>query len=157
MSLKHFKSGTDEFIEYVEAYRENTLLLGNDSFEDSAIHNMSQKLKEISKFRVGQVDLNDQNETANKERSTTNPPIPKLNSAKSKTSSSSAKLVEPGQSTWEKPGPSTAGSSKKGGKFEAPKKQTIKVLLQNKQEITAAFCKKYKVAAEDFHYYHDSS
>ena len=170
MSLKHFKRGSDEFAEHIMAYREksNTLLFGTDSFKDSAVHNMAEKIKEITKFRVGQVDRNDQNEPANEGRSPTYPP--KSSSYTSQTSTSSAKLVEersltnPEQSTCDKPGPSTAGSSKQSGKlfdlrgkFEAPKKEAIRVLLQNKQEITAAFRKKHKVAAEQFRYYYESS
>ena len=169
MSLKHLKRGSDEFAELVRAYREKsrTLLFGADSFEDSAVHNMAEKIKEITKFRVGQVDRNDQNEPANKERSPTYPP--KSSSYTTQTSTSSAKLVEersptnPEQSTCDMPGPSTSGPSKQSGKFnlrgkfEAPKKEAIRVLLQNKQEITAAFRKKHKVAAEQFRYYCESS
>ena len=189
MSLKHFKRGSNEFVEHVMQYREksSTLLFRTDSFEESAIHNIAPKFKEIAKFRVGQVDPNDQNEPANEERSPTYPAkssssksqasnssvksveersqtnpnlIPKSSSSECQTSSLSSKLVEQ-SSTSSKPGPS--GYSKQPGKFdlrgkfEAPKKETFKILLQNKQEITAAFRKKYKVATEDFRYFYDSS
>ena len=158
ISLKHFSRSTDEFQQMYAAYKKQTkkLLYAPDSFKNNEIHNIGEKIKEITSFKITSLDPLD---VGNSKTSTSVADVTSTSGADvpsaSGTDVQSTSAVD--DEYAEDISSQGAATSNVTGKFLTPQKSKQRILLKHKQEITKQFRKKYKVDTEAFRYFYEDA
>ena len=148
ISLKHFSRSTDEFQQMDAAYKKQTekLLYAVDSFKNNEIHNIGEKIKEITSFKITSLDPLD---VGNSKTMAADVP----STSRADVESTSAVDDEYADDILSK----GVATSQVRGKFLTPRKSKQRILLKHKQEITKQFRKKYKVETEAFRYFYEDA